>query len=306
MKGINKITIQKTDFMGNELFILREDLIPINFGGNKVRIAYAHIQHMLKHKFTAMIVYGGATSNLVRATAYLCHAFKIPCYVVCPEKKENFLQYNNFLLANFSVKETVFCDKTNVAQTVRNLMDKLLWGGEKPYYIYGNELGKGGEAVSMKPYIQVGKKIKKFQENRRIKFDYLFAPVGTATTFTGLMLGMKDEKLKMIGVSVARDRKKLEETIDEFSQGFARSCNYEIIDKFGGYKNFDNDIIDTIKSAYLELGICLDFVYSARVFRCMKEYILDKGLRNKKIFFVLTGSAPLFFDSLNEERKNLC
>ena len=49
---------------GNEMYIMREDLLSFSMGGNKVRIAEAFFRDMQKKKCDAMLIYGEKHSNL--------------------------------------------------------------------------------------------------------------------------------------------------------------------------------------------------------------------------------------------------
>ena len=49
---------------GNQLYIMREDLLPFSLGGNKVRIANAFFEDMQKKGCDIMIAYGNACSEI--------------------------------------------------------------------------------------------------------------------------------------------------------------------------------------------------------------------------------------------------
>ena len=68
---------------GNQLYIMREDLLPFSLGGNKVRIANAFFEDMQKKGCDIMIAYGNVRSNLCRVIANECFRKKIPCYMIC-------------------------------------------------------------------------------------------------------------------------------------------------------------------------------------------------------------------------------
>lgn len=59
----------KTDLLGLNLYIKRDDLLPYSFGGNKARIAWEFYNDMDTKGFDCMIGYGNARSNLSRVLA---------------------------------------------------------------------------------------------------------------------------------------------------------------------------------------------------------------------------------------------
>ena len=66
----------------------------------------------------------------------------------------------------------------------------------------------------------------------------------------------------------------------------------------GGYGKYDDDIERCIREEYCRDGIPLDPIYTAKAFWGMKQYLKDQGITGKKILFLHTGGAPLFYDYL--------
>ena len=79
----------------NKLFMLREDLIPLYFGGNKVRIAKMYFDDMEKKNCDVIIGYGNTRSNLCRVIANMANSKNIDCLIVCPSGEDGLYERTN-------------------------------------------------------------------------------------------------------------------------------------------------------------------------------------------------------------------
>lgn len=120
----------------NDIYIKRDDLIPFSFGGNKVRIALEFISDMKKQGKDCIVGYGNARSNLSRALANLCYQFKIPCHIISPADEDGTRidTYNSKMVLACNA-EFHYCKKTNVKETIEQVLKELRDKGLKPYYI---------------------------------------------------------------------------------------------------------------------------------------------------------------------------
>lgn len=65
-----------------EMFIKRDDLIHPIISGNKLRKLKYNVIEAVKNQCTRLITFGGAYSNHIFATAFLCVEFNIPLTVM--------------------------------------------------------------------------------------------------------------------------------------------------------------------------------------------------------------------------------
>ena len=68
----------------------------------------------------------------------------------------------------------------------------------------------------------------------------------------------------------------------------------------GGYGKYDAGLLAKLADLLYKEGIGLDPIYSGKAFFGMLDYLKDNNISGKKILFINTGSAPLFFDKLPE------
>ena len=73
----------------NAFYLMREDLLPFSFGGNKVRIAQSYLEDMECRGCDYLLAYGNSRSNLCRVLANLCRSREIPSWTYwcrCPRR----------------------------------------------------------------------------------------------------------------------------------------------------------------------------------------------------------------------------
>lgn len=314
MKNIITPIVQSSfNCLGNRIFIKREDMIPFSFGGNKVRIAIEYIKDMYAKKRDCMIVYGSAKSNLCRVLTNMCEVNNIPCYYISPEFENNDI-CNNEILSSYFSKETIYCSKQTVAQTVKKVFDRLVLEGKEPYYIYGNELGVGNEEVPVRAYTKVYGEILKQEKGMDKHFKYIFHASGTGMTQSGLICGniLNDDCKKIVGISIAREKKIAIEKINKYITAFLHDNQINIdknkvVDKIcfkdewilGGYGEGSSELTEVVQTAMKLDAMPLDITYTGKGFYGMLSYLKENNICNQDILFLHTGGTPLFFDDIN-------
>lgn len=299
---------------GNSLYIKREDLLPFSMGGNKVRIAEALLADMEGKGCDSMIIYGSVHSNLCRVLSNFCYHRKIECTMICShEEDEGQIATNNESLIRWTGTEIVHCAKAEIAQTVDAVMEKICRKGKKPYYIYGSRLGTGNEGTLASAYADAYKEITAYEKKMGWEFDYLFCPSGTGATQSGLICGhlLAGDHKKIMGVMISsRETERAYRIVADSVQAYFEKCGRSLPEEFEqeihlldqyrqeGYGKYDERIISCLEQAYLQDGIPLDPVYTAKAFWGMKEYLREKQIKNSRILFLHTGGTPLFYDFL--------
>lgn len=302
------------DESGNRIFIKREDLLPFSLGGNKVRIAEAFVVDMEKKGGDVMIGYGDLRSNLCRVLANRCCQKKIPCYIICTGGDgTGHGETANSWLMKLSGAVLVPCKKTEIAETVDRVTAMLRDKGRRPYYIYGNRLGRGNEGVAAGAYAPVYREIAEQGRRQGVTFDYLFLPSGTGATQSGLVCGhlLAGDGARIVGISVSRDRTRGTEIILEGIESYFRMRGAEVPEKAreevrledeyrkGGYGCYDKEILDCIREVFLQHGVPLDPTYTGKAFLGMCKYLKERGIRDSRVLFLHTGGAPLFYESIS-------
>ncbi len=299
---------QGYDNGANQLFVKRDDLLPFSFGGNKVRKAAEFYREIQEKAPDVIMTYGTATSNHCRVIANMAMAMGISCHLISPEDEGDTPHFNRYLTESFGAT-IESCPVTQVADTISQRQKAYMSEGRIPYFIQGGGHGNQGVAGYVKCYQEIIRQEKK--EN--IQFDYIFHASGTGATQAGLVCGrfIHEEKgagPAIIGISIARGNPRGREVVKEsirdyLGDGFENLCQEKeltFLDDYilGGYGKYDPQVSETVQQLLRRDGIYADTTYVGKAFRGMQQYIEEHHITGKKILFIHTGSAPLFFDGL--------
>lgn len=293
----------------NCFYIKRDDLIPQYYGGNKVRIAQEYYKDMLKKQCDCFITYGSKNSNMCRVIALMCAERNIPCFVVygC-DKNDNSNVWINYKIVNQTGANIKTCLKSDVKMTIERVLDEVKNDGYKPYYIFGNSEGKGNEKTGMEGYVNCYYEIEGYEKENDLCFDYIFLVSGTGITQSGLIAGqaLKNGKEKIIGISVAHERKKQEEHIayclkQYFGESeFKKQGVIEVYDRVlqGGYGLMEEASRKCISDFWIKNSIPIDHTYIGKGVFGMMRYLDENNICGKNVLFIHTGATPLFFEDI--------
>ena len=307
-KRVASVPIYQIGYLdSNQLYIMREDLIPYSFGGNKARKAQLFFKEIDEGKYSCVVTYGSGSSNHCRVVANMAAQRELPCYIISPEET-NKVTYNGEMMRLFGAKITM-CPVHEVHDTIEAKLAELTEQGQKPYFIAG-----GGHGVTgTQAYVDCFEEISDFAQKNGVHFDYIFHASGTGTTQAGLICGklMRKDTGKIIGISIARPKAYgrqvvLDSIFDYFNQkdipvqdsDVENATIFEDAYTGKGYGSNNEEILKTIKEMMISYGIPLDSTYTGKAFLGMKEYLKKNNIEGQKVLFVHTGGTPLFFDDL--------
>lgn len=309
MNNLIETPICNLKFGRNNIYIKRDDFLPISFGGNKARKAIKFFDEIDKKKYDAVITYGSSSSNHCRIIANMAAMRKLPIYIIGP--KESSKPTFNSKMMNLLGAEIIIVPVENVHDTIENKLQELKNNGLNPYFIQGGGHGNLGTQA----YIECYEEIRRYEKEHKVYFDYIFHASGTGTTQAGLVCGqlLNKDKRKIIGISIARQNPRGREiVIDSIKEYFNEKKIHideeEVQDKTifldnyiqGGYGKETDEIKILIKEVFISQGIPLDSTYTAKAYLGMKKYIEENNICGKNILFIHTGGTPLFFDDLKE------
>lgn len=294
------------NYQNNNIYIKREDLLPFSFGGNKLRIADAFFADMLAEGGNHIIAYGPPTSNLCRVIANRAASLGLPCTIVCGIDGEapRALGNNAKMLKNFGA-ELRYCQKSEVASTIENLLSKIRQKGQAPYYIYGNAQGKGKEAVACSAYARLFPEILTQENTLSLHFDSIALAMGTGMTYAGLLVGKLQSASphKIVAYSVARSKAQAIPCIQSYVNSLV-PCPDEHIHILDDYRleygQHNPAIAQCIERILTQTGIALDPIYTGKAYWGLLSELAKTGQERQNILFLHTGGTPLFFDHLKE------
>ena len=291
----------------NRIYIKRDDLIPVSFGGNKARKAQLFFAEIDRGKYDCVVTYGSGSSNHCRVVSNMAAARNMKCYIISPEEASE-ETYNSRMMKLFGAEITVV-PVEQVHNTIEKRLADLRKKGSYPYFIAGGGHGN----IGTQAYVNSYEEIRQYEKEQNVHFDYIFFASGTGTTQAGLVCGQlinRDDR-KIIGISIARKnprgRAVVIDSIFEYLKEKSQKIREEdiqrntiFIDDYisGGYGKERTEIRELIKEVLIKYGIPLDTTYTGKAFYGMEQYLNRNKIKGKNVLFIHTGGTPLFIDDL--------
>jgi 1-aminocyclopropane-1-carboxylate deaminase len=270
-----------------KLFIKRDDLIHAEVSGNKWRKLKFNIEQVKVLKKEGILTFGGAFSNHLIATASACNKAGIKAVGIV--RGDELTENSNETLKRCSELGMTLKFVSREEYRLRN--DKL----------YQSELSNEFENHYIVPegganfYGMVG--CQEIVSEIGEKYDSIFVAQGTTTTSCGILLSIADNaKLHVIPVLKGFDS--LQEMRDMLNYSmFDNELTEDLISKvvvhseyhFGGYGNYNNELLQFIKSFYQKHKIPLDQVYTGKVMFALYSELEKGNLDNQTVVFIHTG-----------------
>ncbi len=261
------------------LFIKRDDEIHQVISGNKWRKLKYNIEFVLKNAYKGILTFGGAHSNHLSATSFVCNKYKLNCIAVV-RGDDIAPKSETLLFCESQNTKLIFENRTSYRN--KNSKDYLieLQNQYPDYYIIpeggANELGvKGCEAII---------------SEIDIDFDYISIDCGTGATLAGMIRKLKSHQ-KVIGVQVLKGKDFITEEVQKWSPGFTQ---FEVWTDyhFGGYAKYKEELIEFMRWFYDKTHIKLDPIYTAKQFFSVFDQI-KKGYFPDGSSIILVHSGGL-------------
>ncbi|GEQ87198.1 D-cysteine desulfhydrase [Patiriisocius marinistellae] len=291
--------ISKIEYNSNDVRVFRDDIYPFLGGGNKGRKIKYIEKDIIKKKSNAVVTTGGIQSNHCRALAVLAAQNGWKCTLVLHGNPDRFKILNgNAKLMRNSGAEIIFVAANNISIAMDVAMNNYNEQGLKPYYVWGGgHTIEGGLA-----YIEAVKELKQYCIKESWEPKYIFLASGTGSTQAGIMAGLDNENIdaQVVGISVARDRKRAEQVVSEFYNDLidfykitTSNRDVTVLDDYlcGGYELFDTSLKKVSNNSLKNFGFILDTTYSGKGFYGMDDYIKRNNLCQEKILFWHTGGV---------------
>jgi D-cysteine desulfhydrase family pyridoxal phosphate-dependent enzyme len=285
---------------GPRLFVKRDDLTGLGFGGNKTRKLEYLLAEAQANGARTIITAGAVQSNHCRQTAAACARLDFECILVLSGEKPSHATGNLMLDQLFNA---------NIVWTSLKQRDQMLdltfndaWSsGKRPYLIpYGgsNTTGASGYAFAMKELLDQG-----FQP------DWIVFASSSAGTQAGMVVGARlfNFKGKVLGISVDETETILKQRVASLASSTAdflgEKCDFSPAEILvcadylgGGYGVMGGAEIEAIRLFAREEGLLLDPVYTGRAAGGMLD-LIRKGYFNtdEKLLFWHTGGTPALF-----------
>jgi D-cysteine desulfhydrase family pyridoxal phosphate-dependent enzyme len=285
---------------GPQLWIKRDDLTGLAFGGNKIRkleflLAEAHAQGA-----RTLITRGAIQSNHCRQTAAAAASQGFECILVLSGKPPKSIT-GNTLLDQLLGAEIIWTEGKDPEVALKDTFDAAWSEGRRPYLIpYGgsNPLGAASYAAAMGEFM-----------GQDTPVDRIVLATSSGGTQAGLLVGAYIQNFygHILGISVDPPAQVIKPTIASLATetaellGYSASFAVEQIDVNDAYLGKGYGVMgklekETIKMfAQLE-GLFLDPVYTGRAAGGMIDLIRNGEISSEeRVLFWHTGGTPALF-----------
>lgn len=289
------------------LFVKREDLTGLAFGGNKVRHLEFRLGDIQEKNADTLIVTNVAQSNHARLHTALAARFGLTNYILkLPSHKDDPVN-GNLLLDHIMGAKIINCssdDQAVVDQEVDALVARLEAEGHTVYVVPRESFSKIAGTCG---YLLTALELVEQFEALEIQPSHIFVAAGTSSA--GLALAGKAMGLpwRVHPVSVRGNRAEVERHICSVANQAAELLHLEtrltpddigVHDEYvgKGYGIASPNGLEAIRLAGRLEGLILDPVYTAKSLSALIDQIRNGSLdRDKPAIFVHTGGTPITF-----------
>ena len=299
-----------SDLLGIDLWLKRDDLTGLSFGGNKTRQLEFYFGEALAQGADTVLITGAVQSNFVRSAAAAAARLGLKAVLQLEERVPDMgaLYYSsgNVLLAKILGAEHMSYplgeDEVGADKALHERADQLRAEGRTPYVIH---LGIDHPPLGAMGYVPCGDEL-----NRQISdFDAAIVPSGSGATHGGFLTGLRlaGQKAPVYGICVRRSEAQQRARMEKVLSKLAVKLDVEpapLIEDINvwdgalapGYGLVGDSAREALTLMARTEGIFLDPVYTAKTFAgllgLLKEGTLQRG---QKIVLLHTGGLPALF-----------
>ncbi len=306
---------------GPNIYIKRDDMTGLAFGGNKSRKLEFIMQDVLDKKADVIITWAGLQSNWCLQTAAAARKFGITPVLILfnvydlPKEYDGNLLLDLILNADIRIREIGKGDilhLENVDDILEETAMEVKELGRTPYIapIGGSTAGGSmGNPLGAISYVNAYVELIEQAEAAGIEVDYVLHASGSGGTQAGLAVGAKalSDEAKVIGVSVAEEKNTYIDYVLDIAADTSMSLemNLEmekndivVFDEYlgEGYGEVNKEVSEAIRLMSMKEGIFLDPVYTGKAMIALMD-LVKKGYFKKEdnvVFFHTGGTAALF------------
>ncbi|MCB9195649.1 MAG: 1-aminocyclopropane-1-carboxylate deaminase/D-cysteine desulfhydrase [Flavobacteriales bacterium] len=277
---IQRLNLDQTDTQKVELWVKRDDLIHDELSGNKYRKLKYNLEELISKNIKKVITFGGAHSNHIIATAYLCNQLGIKSSALIRGERTDTPSPTLKKASQLGMHLEYISREEYRLRNVPIFLSSLQESNPDAFIIPeggANELGvKGCEEIIV-------------ECQKEVNFDYITVDCGTGATLAGMVRQLKHHQ-RAIGIQVLKGHDFITNEVKrlngEIFSNFEVWTNYH----FGGYAKYKSELIEFMRSFYIQTGIKLDPVYTGKQFFAVFDQI-KKGYfpEGSKIVLIHTG-----------------
>ena len=290
---------------GPNIWIKREDMTGLAFGGNKARHYEFEMPHVQNEGYDVMINIMDYHSNNARMTAAAANKIGIR-YILVLKNSANRKMQGNLLIDKILGAELHLLDEFQSGDAegyATRLKEQLEADGHRPYLIQDHLFPR---IVGMVGFVQAGIELQEQIEENGLKNVHIIGVAGRS--LCGLILAAKTMGLdwKFTGVTVTYDVQ-LDEYIFDHNEDIQElldlpvtfdKSDMRVLDQYigEGYGVMTAQVADAIHIAAQTDAIILDPNYTGTTMAALIDQIEQGGFDNDEtVIFLHTGGLPAVF-----------
>jgi D-cysteine desulfhydrase family pyridoxal phosphate-dependent enzyme len=306
---------------GPEIYVKRDDMTGLAFGGNKSRKLEFIIRDMLEKKTDVVITWAGLQSNWCMQTAAAARTFGIKPVLVLfkpvdmPATADGNLLLDVILDADIRILQTEKGRIVKSAQAMEVLHEaaqEVRGQGYRPYLVpVGGSLVRGDMDKPLGAISYVGSFAEMMEQMRSLYGEpvYVVHATGSGGTQAGLLVGAKalTSGCRILGISVSDPKGPFSDDVLEIAKATDEALGLGldilpddviVFDEYlgEGYGAVDRSVAEVIRLVFQTEGIVLDPVYTAKAMIGLID-LIKTGFFNPsdKVVFLHTGGTPALF-----------
>jgi L-cysteate sulfo-lyase len=306
---------------GPDIFIKRDDLTGLAFGGNKSRKLEFIIRDILEKRADVVITWASLQSNWCMQTAAAARTFGIKPVLVLfktydlPEGPDGNLLLDVILGADIRILEAEKGKVVKAAQAFSVLEEaarEMAGQGHRSYLVpVGGSMVRGDmdKPLGAVSYVAAFAELLDGLRAGGVEPDYVVHSTGSGGTQAGLVVGARalTDGCRVIGISVSDPKGPFSDDVLEIARATdealglgleVRPEDVVVFDEYigEGYGVVDRGVAETIRLVFQTEGIVLDPVYTAKAMAGLIDLIKTGFFkRTDRIVFVHTGGTPALF-----------
>lgn len=316
---------------GPEIFIKRDDLTGLAFGGNKSRKLEFILPDVLGKKAGVIITWASLQSNWCLQTAAAARKLGLKAVLVLFKTYDLPEEWDGNLLLDFILEAEIRFHEADkgqpvpddvVQRVIRDVKHEVQERGQIPYVapIGGSMPGWSmdkplGAIAYMEAFVEAVEQA----ESMGMSFDYLVHATGSGGTQAGLVAGVKalGGQIRVCGVSVSEDKDVFGRDVLDIAEKTIKALDlnvniseedvFVLDDYLGeGYGHVNQDVADAIRMVAVQEAIFLDPVYTGKAMAGLIDQIKQgRFKKDEKILFIHTGGTAALFPNKHRFRELL-
>ncbi len=306
---------------GPSIYIKRDDLTGLAFGGNKSRKLEYVMADALRKKADTIITWASVQSNWCMQTAAAARMLGLKPIIVLFKTDDLAPGYDGNLLLDYILEADIRVREApkgtpvksvQALEILRDMAAEVRARGFKPYVVpVGGSLVRGDmdQPFGALSYIEAFAEIQEQARAAGVRFSHIVHATGSGGTQAGLVAGAKAmaEECRIIGISVSDPKAPFSKDVREIAEAASRALDLglsfdaediEVDDSLAadGYGVLTRKVANVIRFVFESVGIVLDPVYTAKAMTGLMDLVTQGRFRNdENVLFLHTGGTPALF-----------